>query len=140
LIFSSICLINVTAPAAKAASAHEINVGVDETLDRLFHRRRPQKGYSTALFARGPILGRSGTTLDATRRVPVDRPTGPGGDQPAGGLAGCCYVRFEYAHRRQRCLERTCKGTAAGRGVATAGGVTRSGRVQMRHDGSKQSN
>ena len=36
----ALCLINVTAPAARAASAHEINVGVDETLDRLFYKIR----------------------------------------------------------------------------------------------------
>ncbi len=34
----SMLAVVVVAPSAKAASAHEINVGVDETLDRFFHK------------------------------------------------------------------------------------------------------
>jgi lipid-binding SYLF domain-containing protein len=37
-VLCSLCLIANAAPAAHASSAHEIDVGVDETLDRFFYR------------------------------------------------------------------------------------------------------
>jgi lipid-binding SYLF domain-containing protein len=37
-LLCSLCLVVNTAPQARAGSAHEIEVGVDETLDRFFNR------------------------------------------------------------------------------------------------------
>ena len=39
-VLCSLCLFVNAAPAARAASAHEIDVSVDETLDRFFYRIR----------------------------------------------------------------------------------------------------